>query len=120
VPKPRSEKHPAATQSANGSLPNCPSLEARRHLAGQFPDLLASPNGMRSPWVKSGYTKSIGKSNGNCLGAARLVCMTEVSDLPNPVAGCRRPPGMRMLRRNALEYGPREKATARWTRERYA
>jgi hypothetical protein len=45
------------------------------------------------------------QSNRNSLGAARLVCMTEVSDLPNPVAGCRRLPGMRMLRRNAFGMG---------------
>jgi len=50
------------------------------------------------------YTKSIGKSNRNSLGAARLVCM-EINDLPNPVAGCRRLPGMRMLRRNAFGMG---------------
>jgi len=67
-----------------------------------------SHNGMRSPWVSTfdnGCTKSISKSNRNCLGAARLVCMTEVSDLPNPVGGCRRLPGMRMLRRNAFGMG---------------
>jgi hypothetical protein len=30
--------------------------------------------------------------------------MTEVSDLPDPVAGCRRLPGIRMLRRNDLVW----------------
>ena len=62
------------------------------------------------------YTKSIGKSNRNSLGAARLVCM-EVNDLPNPVEGCRRLPGMRMLRRNAFGMGLGKKP-ARWTREK--
>jgi hypothetical protein len=60
--------------------------------------------------VRKASTKSISKSNRNCLGAARLVCMTEVSDLPNPVAGCRRLPRMRMLRRNAFGMWPREKS----------
>ena len=69
---------------------------------------------------KNGYSKSISKSNRNCLDASRLMCMTEVSDLPNPIAGCRRLAGTRMLRRNAFWYGPREKATALWTRERGA
>jgi hypothetical protein len=31
--------------------------------------------------------------------------MTKVSDLPNPVAGCRRLAGMPMLRRNAFGIG---------------
>src|SRR4029077_13323227 len=44
----------------------------------------------------------ISQSNRNCLGAARLVCMTEVSDLPDPVARCRRLPGLQVLRRKAL------------------
>jgi hypothetical protein len=61
------------------------------------------------------YTKSIGKSNRNSLGAARLVCM-EVNDLPNPVAGCRRLPGDADVAAQRFWYGPREKATALWTR----
>jgi hypothetical protein len=78
---------------------------------------------MRSLWVLT-FERRVPKvdqqSNRNSLGAARLVCMTEVSDLPNPVAGCRRLPGMRMLRRNAFGMGLGKKATALWTREPYA
>src|SRR6266849_3932664 len=46
-----------------------------------------SHNSMRSPWVSTfekRVTKSISKSDRNCLDATRLVCMTEVSDLHNP------------------------------------
>jgi hypothetical protein len=38
--------------------------------------------------------------------------MTEVSDLPNTVAGCRRLPGMLILRRNAFGMGLGKKAEA--------
>jgi hypothetical protein len=75
---------------------------------GRSRNAMSHLGGLRS---KNGHTQSIGKSNRNRLDAARLVCMTKVSDLPNPVAGCRRLAGMRMLRRNAM-YGPQEKATA--------
>jgi hypothetical protein len=44
---------------------------------------------------KMGYTKSIRKSDRNCLDAARLVCMTEVRDLPDP--GCSMPAACRYL-----------------------
>ena len=83
---------------------------------------IRSPNSMSSlgcPRSKIGYTKSISKSNRNCLGAARLVCMTEVSDLPNPVAACRRLSRDADVAAQRFWYGPREKATALWTRERY-
>jgi hypothetical protein len=62
---------------------------------------------------KMGYTKSIRKSDRNCLDAARLVCMTEISDLSNPVAGCRRLPWIWDVAAQRFWYGPREKATAR-------
>jgi len=46
--------------------------------------------------------------------------MMEASDLPNPVAGCRRNPGMRMLRRNAFgirrgkNHGALDQKTYAW------
>ena len=67
---------------------------------GQKPQQHEVTLGVHVAW----YTTSISKGNRNCLGAARLLCMTEVSDLPDPVAGCRRLPGIRMLRRNDLVW----------------
>jgi hypothetical protein len=67
-----------------------------------------SHNGLRPPWVST-FERRVNQvdqqSNRNCLGAARLVCMMEVSDLPNPVAGCWRRLEMRMLRCNAFGMG---------------
>ena len=62
---------------------------------------------------KAGTPKSIRKSDRNRLDAARLVCMTEVRDLPDPVAGCRRLAGIWDVAAQRFWYGPREKATAR-------
>jgi hypothetical protein len=85
-------------------------VSSRRYLDPQIAyKFLALVNQFAAPAWCWFPIKSISKSNGNRLGAAHLVCMTEVSDLPNQVAGRRRLPGMRMSRRNAFGMGLRKK-----------
>ena len=72
-----------------------------------------SHNSVRSPWVstfeKAGTPSRSAKVIGTVWAWRALVCMAEVSDLPNAVASCRGLPGMRMLRRNAFGMGLPEK-----------
>jgi hypothetical protein len=82
-----------------------PEMAAPASGAGRLGRSRSSMSHLGGPRSKNGHTRSIGKSNRNRLDAARLVCMTEVSDLPNPVAGCRRLAGMPMLRRNVFGMG---------------
>ena len=83
-----------------------------------------SHNSMRSPRVstfeKAGTPSRSAKVIGTVWTRTRLMCMTEVSGLPNPVAGCRRLARDADVAAQRFWYWPREKATALWTNERGA
>src|SRR6476620_6447814 len=123
-PRPAQPRRPLCqerTSAMAGAM--CVSYRKRTSRLSVRMGLGRSHNSMRSPWA-SAFVKRIHqidqqKINRNCLDPARLVY--DEGQRPSQ-PGCRMPASHRVadVAAQCFWYGPREKATAFGTRERYA